>query len=143
MLSAILGIMKKFGVSMEERLVIYISRDRVEVLNLDTGLVVQGNPVSPFSTPRLLIGDFDPALELIRVLIKKVRSKRFLKPFLHVMLQPLDLIEGGISPVEKRTLVELGLQSGAAAVFLALDRHSKISKAQALEVLEPGRGGLA
>lgn len=141
MLSFLLRILKKFGVSMEERLVIYISRNSVEILNVDTGLIVNGKPLSPFTTSRLLIGEFDPALDLIRELITKVRSDRFLKPFLHVIVQPIDLVEGGVSSVEKRTLVDLGFQSGAASVLLSLERSSKLSKAEALEILEP-RGGV-
>jgi hypothetical protein len=142
MLSLLLRILKKFGVSMEERLVIYISRNMVEVLNVDTGLVVNGIPLSPFTTSRLLIGEFDPALELIRALITKVRSNRVLKPFLHVIVQPIDLVDGGVSSVEKRTFAELGFQSGATLVLLSFERSSKLSKAEALEILEPrGRGG--
>lgn len=138
MATGLMKVFKLFGISMEQRLVIYISRNRMEVLNVDTGIVVAGNPASPFSTSRLLLGEFDPALELLRSLIKKVRSNRVLKPFLNVILQPLDLIDGGVSDVEKGTLVNLGLQSGATIVFLELERPSKLSNYEAQHYFDSG-----
>lgn len=130
--------MKAFGVSFFQSVIIYISRDSMEVLNLETNAMVQGIPNTPFSTRRLLVGDFESALELAKRLLKQVYKRSFLKPILKIIVQPLEMIEDGLSSIEKRCFAELGEQAGAAEVYFVFDRRPKLSKEDAVMILGGG-----
>ena len=79
-------------------------------------------PEKPFSTNRILIGDFIAAENCLVAGAKEMRIRRF-PPFLSFMRPvvhffPKELNEGGLSPVEKRTLYELGFRIRAKEVVI-------------------------
>lgn len=61
----------------------------------------------PFTTERLLIGNFESALSLARAAIKQVNlgKNRWVSP--KVVVHPLAYTEGGLSPFEKTLFLEL------------------------------------
>lgn len=82
-----------------------------------------GNPGGPplqgeanFSHPRMLLGDFDAALVCLKPLIEALRGSVFFAPFTGILIHPLEKLEDGLAPVEKRALMELAEQAGAAEV---------------------------
>jgi len=90
-------------------------------------IVVQdaGNPAaqplqadSVFSSQRLLIGDFEAALVCLKQLMDKARRPILPALFAHVVIHPLEKIEGGLAPLEERALIELAEQAGAAKAIL-------------------------
>ena len=88
--------------------VVYISRNMIEVLNLRTGEVAIGS--ADFTTQKLLIGNFPSAEKLLTELVWKIASKgiwsRIIRPKL--IIQPLDMVEGGLNVMEERAFMELG-----------------------------------
>ena len=60
----------------------------------------------PFTTTRLLVGDFDAANTLLRGAIKKNIRFSFLAP--RILIQPMEMIEEGLSPVELHIFKDQG-----------------------------------
>jgi hypothetical protein len=75
-----------------------------------------------FSNARLLVADFAAAQQLLQDAVAQLLPRRFLRlswpP--EMLIQPLERLEGGLSQVEERILLELGLGSGARTVRLHL-----------------------
>lgn len=71
-------------------------------------------PKSPFTTSRLLVGNFAVAEECLKDGLKEVGVRRFLrfgKPVLHIY--PKEMSDGGLCGIELRVLQELGMCVGA------------------------------
>lgn len=74
-------------------------------------------PAQPFSTVRLLIGDFTAAETCLRNALKEMNAFSAFglrKPRLRI--HPKERIEGGLSEIERRVLLELGKGTGARGV---------------------------
>jgi rod shape-determining protein MreB len=111
---------------------VYISKNHMEVINLKDGTASVG--VMPFTTHRLLVGELTPAAELLHRLLKEVKAGGLLSKPVRMLIQPLALVEGGLSSVEERVLLELGAEVRARDVRVVLG--GKISREDALELLE-------
>jgi hypothetical protein len=75
-----------------------------------------------FSNVRLLVADFAAAQQLLQSGVTELLPRRFLRlswpP--QLLIQPLERLEGGLSQIEERILLELGLGCGARTVRLHL-----------------------
>lgn len=119
-----------------ERIIIYVSINYIEVVNLDTNYSIQEVAKEPFTTQRLLIGNIEVAAKLSRQLVNRVRRKRMLKSRLRIIVQPLDLVEGGLSSVEKNAFGHLAFLAGAREIFVVCTERRKISNSEALQYFE-------
>jgi rod shape-determining protein MreB len=72
--------------------------------------------VGEFSHPRMLIGKFQEAENLLKHALKSTYPSKFIKPSLVLIIHPKEILEGGISEIEERVLMELGLGAGARQV---------------------------
>ena len=73
------------------------------------------SPQAPFTTRRLLVGNFAPAEQCLKAGLKQLGCfGLFKRPTL--VIQPMAMCEGGLSEVEERCLMELGLSAGARHV---------------------------
>lgn len=83
-------------------------------------LHLQADPA--FSNQRLLVANFSAAQQLLQRCVDELLPKRFLRLSLppQLLIQPLEHLEGGLSQVEERILLELGLGCGARKVRLHL-----------------------
>ena len=88
-------------------LYIKVRKNAVWVKQLETQKVVDLIAPEPFTTTRLLVGQLTVARQTIRSAIAQVYSNRRLLLSPKILIQPLEYIEGGLSEVEKRTLLEL------------------------------------
>jgi len=70
-------------------------------------------PASPFSTARLLVGQFSAAEQALKLALKAMFAGRWFAPSPVVVIQPMEKIDGGLAEVEKRALHELALGAGA------------------------------
>jgi len=70
---------------------------------------------TPFSTNRLLVGEFTIAEELLTIGFEKILNT-FLNPI--VIMHPIDKIDEKLSEVEEKCLKELALNAGAREVRL-------------------------
>jgi len=72
--------------------------------------------VGEFSHPRMLIGKFKEAVKLLSHALKLAYPAKFLKPNLILIIHPKETLEGGLSEIEERVLMEMGLEAGARQV---------------------------
>lgn len=72
----------------------------------------------PFTTTRLLVGQFREAAVLLGEGVGAMGRRGLVRPV--VVLHPMDMVEGGLSEVEERVLVELAKSLGARKVLLHL-----------------------
>lgn len=73
-------------------------------------------PEKPFSTSRLLVGDFDVAEQCLNKAADKLGIMGLFKSKPSVVVKPRELIDGGISPVEQRIFRELAFSINARQV---------------------------
>lgn len=104
----------------------------MEVVNLNDSNVAQGS--GAFTTTRLLVGQFKVAEELLTRLLKEVKSRGLFSAQPRLLLQPLEMIEGGLCEVEERVFLELG--AGAGARHVKVHIGPKLSPQAALEALD-------
>lgn len=91
-----------------------VYKDRMILVCGDKNLSVC--PIEPYSTIRLLVGTFMPAVECLKGGLKQIGATGLFKskPTLHI--KACDLTEGGLSEIEKRCLHDVGLSAGAGKV---------------------------
>lgn len=127
--------------SLFKRIPVYarISMNRMELTRLDTLDTAGAAATVPFSNPRLVVAWFDPAYNLMRMLIKQLGLGRNVFPIgLKMVIQQTEALEGGLSDVEARALRDLGEQAGAAEVFV-VEHIRTLSAEEALALLQPGK----
>lgn len=90
---------------MEVQLRIY--NNSITVVKGDEQTTVMAS--EPFSTDRLLVGNFDSAWKCVEQAAKELKIIGFLKRKSKVVVEPKELIEGGVSQVEARVFRELAL----------------------------------
>ena len=96
-----------------------LSVNRVLLRNVDTGRSVERVPDSPFSHPRMLVGDFTSAQAVVKAAVTDVRGAGFAR-WIRLLIHPTQCIDGGLSQVEDRVLRELAGGAGAGKVFVWL-----------------------
>ena len=84
-----------------------IRKNAFWVKQLETQKIVDLIAPEPFTTTRLLVGQLTAARQMIMSAIRQSYSNK--RPLFHpkILIQPLEYIEGGLSEVEERTLLEL------------------------------------
>lgn len=112
-------------------LIVYLRSNHMEVVNLKDSHVAQGD--GSFTTTRLLVGHFKVAEELLTNLIAEVKSRGFFSPQPRLLIQPLEMVEGGLCEIEERVFQELGISAGARHVKVYIG--PKLSSQAALDVL--------
>lgn len=110
---------------MRPTLYLKLSCNQMHLTHLQSGRVLHLQADPAFSNPRLLVADFAAAQHLLLGGITALLPHRFLRlsrpP--QLLIQPLERLEGGLSQVEERILLELGLGCGARKVRLHLGQE--------------------
>lgn len=119
----------------EEKLYVKVSRNRFEIVKVsgDPAVEIVSAP-QPFSTLRLLVGDFSRAEHHLSTGIRKVLPKKLIKRSPAVLIHPLELTEGGLSEVEVKIFRELAFGAGAHKVKVW--EGAELSPQQVIEKLE-------
>lgn len=75
-------------------------------------------PPAPYTTTRLIIGTFKPAVACLKAGLKKLSDTPWylFSPGPDLQLIIKEMAEGGLSQVEEACLMELGKQAGARKV---------------------------
>lgn len=96
-----------------------VRKNQFEVKNLtENGAWKIATPEQPFTTDRLLVGQFSAAEPVLKELVKDVMPSGFMKKSAQIIIHPMDMVEGGLCEVEERVFTELGLGAGAYKVKL-------------------------
>jgi hypothetical protein len=106
--------------------------DKVEITGLDTGTSISRVASDKFSNPRLVVASFYNAEQLIRSVLRELlETKSFLQPSLSIVMQQMEKLEGGLSDIERRALLDLGEQIGGRSVKV-VEEAKELTYAQAL-----------
>jgi hypothetical protein len=96
-------------------LYVKIKENLLIIKSIKNGEIITLEATTPFSTKRLLIGQFSVAEKLLKSGVKQL-SKSFIRPI--VIMHPLENIDNELSEVEEKVLKELALSVGAKEVKL-------------------------
>jgi len=96
---------------------VQIYASRFVIKHIESGESVEVQRDQSFASPRMLVADFTMAQHQLKPAIKSVR-RGLRAP--QILMHPMELIEGGLTQVEHRVFVELGLGSGASKVGVHL-----------------------
>ena len=92
---------------------VQIFKSKFIIQNVDSGASAETLRNQKFASPRMIIADFTMAEHQLKEAVKNLR-RGLRAP--EMLIHPMELIEGGITQVEYRTFVELGLGAGASKV---------------------------
>lgn len=71
-----------------------------------------------FTTKRLLLGEFSKAEKCLKEGMVKIHTSGWLSPAPVVLIQPMEMTEGGLSEIEERAFYELAKAAGARKVLV-------------------------
>lgn len=94
-----------------------VKKNQFRVRSLESVKEATFDAQPPFTTTRLLIGQFLIAESVLKRALKEMKGG-ILAVSPQVLIQPLEMIEGGLSEVEERTLKEVAMGSGASKVVV-------------------------
>lgn len=89
---------------------------------------------TPFTTQRLLVGHFRIAESTLCDAMNHMRGTGIFKKTANAVVQPMEMVEGGICEIEDKVFRELAL--GAGAVKISIHVGSTLSKQQVLEKIK-------
>ena len=95
-----------------------VSSNRIELKHVESGIEVVEIAREPFTTQRLLVGNFTAATATIIRGMKKIREKRWFQTKPIMIIQPMEKVEPGLSEVEDRVFRELAAVSGARKLLV-------------------------
>ena len=90
-----------------------IYRDRFWARHVQRGISLEATPPRQVSTSRLLVGDFTTAEQCLKELVLSVAKKGPIPIAPEILIQPMEMIEGGLSESEEKLLYDLALKAGA------------------------------
>ena len=74
--------------------------------------------LEPFTTKRLLVGEFTTAEKYLRAVIKKLHEGKWFSTSPVIIIHPMEMIDGGLSQIEERVFMELAAGAGARKVVV-------------------------
>ena len=94
---------------------------------------------SAFHQPADVDRNFTAAEHALKVSLKEIAKERFFSVAPHVVIQPLEKIEGGLCEIEERIIRELGIGAGASKVMVWVG--PELNDCQVKEKLREGKPG--
>lgn len=95
-----------------------LSCDHLHLRHLQSGREFALPAVPAFSSARMLVADFSAAQHALKQALATLQPRRWLTLPPSLLIQPLERLEGGLSSIEERILLELGMGCGARRVRL-------------------------
>lgn len=118
-------------------LYIRVYPNRFELRHIERGTNLSAAASTPFTTSRLLVGQFLVAEETLRAAIKRLYAGQFFAPSPAAVIHPMEKCEDGLSQIEERALQELARGAGARKVIVwvghALSDDEVIAKLNAAQ----------
>jgi rod shape-determining protein MreB len=102
--------------SLRSVLYVQVRPDRFIVRKVGEGQTVDRMAPQAFSHPRTLLGNFTNAESFLRTLVAEVTGSSLFRVKPHILLHPLERVDGGLTQIEERAFQELGIGAGAATV---------------------------
>jgi rod shape-determining protein MreB and related proteins len=98
-------------------LYVRVGINRFRIRNISSGANIEKISKTSFSHERMLIGSFTEAQALLKSAVAEVKGPGFLKS-LRLVMHPTEVLNGGLSQVEERVLLELGRGTGTRKVVI-------------------------
>jgi len=95
-----------------------IRKNQFRVRNLESAKEAIFDAQPSFTTARLLIGQFQAAENALKRAVKEMSKGGIFAVSPQVLIQPLEMLEGGLSEVEERALREVAIGAGASKVVV-------------------------
>jgi len=93
-----------------------VRKNRFDLRHLESGAEASVVAEQPFTTARLLVGQFGAAELALRSAFKQLFAGRLFAVSPQVLIQPLEMAEGGLSEIEERVFREVAMGAGARKV---------------------------
>ncbi len=91
--------------------------DRIEITRLDSGEAISRNASDKFSNSRLVLAHFENAQMLLRSMLNRWATKKFIfQRGFDAVIQQMEKMDGGLSQIERHALTEIAEFSGAKNV---------------------------
>ncbi len=116
------------------KIYIQLFRNKVRVVNLESGVEATTIATEPFSTQRSVLSSFGPADKAVRVAIKDLGLKFSLLKTRGV-IQQMEDTQGGLTDIEKRALRDLAENAGVGVVYIN-DGEQRLTNEEALSFME-------
>ncbi len=94
-------------------LYVQVRENQFQIRNITDSVTIQRKANTPFSHPRMLVGNFTMAQECLKSALSEARGSGFALTT-QVLIHPLEKLEGGLTQVEERLLQELALGARAS-----------------------------
>ena len=98
-----------------------IFENKIWVRNISTALEIEAESKPPFSSKRMLVADFQALEGIMRECIKHVSPGLYWRSF-NMIIQPMEIDEGGYSEVEIRSMVDSGEHAAAKKIKIVVDK---------------------
>ncbi|MGV3742483.1 MAG: hypothetical protein ACO1NO_09270 [Burkholderiaceae bacterium] len=95
-----------------------VSTNQFRIRHLESGIDTTVIAEAPFTTKRLLIGQFQNAEKTLKAALKQVMKGGFFAVSPKVLIHPTEMTEGGLSEIEERVFLEVAKGSGAMKVVV-------------------------
>lgn len=90
-----------------------IYANRLRLRHIESAKEIDVNAAEPYTSQRLLVGNFAVAETLLRKALKEFIGGKLFALSPTMLIHPMEKIDGGLSQIEERALLELGLGAGA------------------------------
>src|SRR4051812_21170099 len=97
---------------------IQVRRNEFRIRRLESGTDTTVQARTPFTTERMLIGDFASAAETLKTALKSCIKGRIFVVAPRVVIHPMEMTEGGLSQIEERVFREIAIGAGASRVVV-------------------------
>ena len=111
--------------------------NQIEMVRLDLSAEVSETVKGNFSSERLVIADFEEAERMLKSSLEQLVRGKFwglLNPPLNIVVQQLDFTDGGLSPTERRILMNVAERIGGRKIIIE-DRQEALTWEQAKGIL--------
>ena len=86
-----------------------VRRNQFQIRNLESGFEATAIAQAPFTTTRLLIGQFVVAQNTLKEALKQESKDRLFVVSPYIVIHPLEMVEGGLSEIEERIFREVAV----------------------------------
>lgn len=102
---------------------VQVQKDAFQLRHIGNGQEKQVHAIKPFSTDRLLVGQFSIAQRLLKQALGELSRAGLFAPAPVVLIHPIEQAEGGLCEVEERVLYELAKGAGAWRAHVWVGHH--------------------
>ena len=102
-------------------LYVRVGRNQMRVRHIESGREANGNLDISFSNSRLLVASSTLATDVLKTSIRAVLPNLGIAPV--VIMHPLEMVEGGLSEIETKSLTDIGYAIGARQVEVIIGQE--------------------